>query len=250
SLAINSAAQAKFTVLDRHNSASTTVLIPMRQRCWYLLLATYDAKNAKLRIGQRNLAPLPGETDFSEADAPVGFFAPDLSSAPITIAASLEKIDGNRQFTSRHFDGKIEAPLIRAGAADFDSTVTLAALRKECLANWDFSLGIDSQRVEDVSGNGRHGRCVNLPTRAVTGHNWCGQTQRWLDRPDLYGAIHFHCDDLHDMQWESDFKWTIPAELPSGIYAAQVTCAHHGEDIIPFFVLPPKGTARVKVAFL
>lgn len=249
-LSIGSEAQAVFSVTDGRSTAAATLAQPMRQRCWYLLVATYDAAQATIRIGQRNLSPLPGETAFLDVSAAAGFSLPALTAAPVTIGATLEKTEGGRAFTGRHFDGKIEAPSIKAGAAAFDHAITLAALRNDCLALWDFSLGIDSQRVEDVSGNGRHGHCVNLPTRAVTGHNWRGQTQKWLDRPELYGAIHFHCDDLHDMQWGSDFKWSIPADLPSGIYAAQLTCAHNGEDFIPFFVLPPKGAARAKVAFL
>ena len=113
----------------------------------------------------------------------------------MTIGATLARMDGDRHFCD-HFDGKIEAPTISQECIPFDQNVKLESLYRTCIARWDFSIGIDSPRIEDVSGRGRHGDASTLPTRAVTGHNWRGQTLRWLDRPDLYGAIHFHCDDL------------------------------------------------------
>ncbi len=249
-LAIDPQGRVEFSISDGHRVAAATAAGPLRQRCWYLLIATYDAMLGHLRVARRNLAPLPGETAFVEAQAESDVVPPSLGGVPVTIGASLERNVGTRLFTRAHFDGKIEAPLIAGRCVAFDRDTALDALHGECLARWDFSRAINSQVVEDASGQGRHGRCINLPTRAVTGHNWRGQTVRWLDRPDLYGAIHFHSDDLHDMQWETDFQWTVPADLPSGIYAAQLTCGHHGEDIVPFFVLPPTGRPRAKVAFL
>lgn len=249
-LQVTAAGQAAFLLGDGNKSSEVIVSAAMRQRCWYLLIASYDARSGEMRIGQQNLAPLPGEAAFHEAAAAPGFSLPALAGTPVTIGATLARMDGDRHFTCDHFDGKIEAPTISQECIPFDQNVKLESLYRTCIARWDFSIGIDSPRIEDVSGRGRHGRCINLPTRAVTGHNWRGQTLRWLDRPDLYGAIHFHCDDLHDMQWETDFKWTIPTDLPSGVYAAQLTCANHGEDLVPFFVLPPKGKAVAKVAFL
>ena len=38
------------------------------------------------------------------------------------------------------------------------------------------------------------------------------------------------------------FSLAVPAGLPSGIYAARLRCGEAGEDHIPFFVLPPKGS--------
>ena len=45
-------------------------------------------------------------------------------------------------------------------------------------------------------------------------------------------------DDLYDCRWQTDFAWTIPDDLPSGVYAAHVVAAEGetGEDFIPFFV--------------
>ena len=48
------------------------------------------------------------------------------------------------------------------------------------------------------------GELVNQPTRAVTAHNWDGSCYEWRHAPWLYGAVHFHDDDLEDAGWEMD----------------------------------------------
>ena len=103
--------------------------------------------------------------------------------------------------------------------------------------------------ITDVSGHDRHGTTINLPTRAVTGHDFTGEETDWRQRPGEYGAIHFHRDDLEDAGWEADFELTIPADLPSGIYAAWLQ-ADDDEDYLPFTVRPPRGTQRSRIAVL
>ncbi len=124
------------------------------------------------------------------------------------------------------FDGRIEAPAVYRGALEADQFSRLThpfEIDLPAMAGWDFSRHIGSADVADVSGNNSHGRCINLPTRAVIGHAWRGQTMDWRTRPDLYGAIHFHSDDLEDCGWSTDATWRIPAEIRSGIYAADLT---------------------------
>ena len=58
----------------------------------------------------------------------------------------------------------------------------------------------------------------------MKGWNWSGETVRWTDRPEHYGAIHFHEDDLYDAGWQADFALTVPDDLRSGAYAAHVWC--------------------------
>ena len=90
---------------------------------------------------------------------------------------------------------------------------------------------------------------VNVPTRAVVGARWSGAEMCWRHAPRDYAAIHFHADDLGDCGWQTDFTFEVPPDLPSGAYALHLSCAG-GEDRIPFYVLPPRGTARAPVAFL
>ena len=42
------------------------------------------------------------------------------------------------------------------------------------------------------------------------------------ERPDHYGAAHFHEDDLTDAQWRSVLELDVPQALPSGQYALKL----------------------------
>ena len=124
-----------------------------------------------------------------------------------------------------------------------------AGLASDVLGAWDFGSNITTDGFLDKSTNDLKGILFNLPTRGVTGHNWDGSEHNWRYAPEQYGAAHFHEDDLYDAGWNTEFSYTIPDDLPSGIYAARL---RHGEDLdrIPFFVLPPKGQATADAAFL
>jgi N,N-dimethylformamidase len=248
SLLIDSAARPVFELSNGKHDFTIILDRPVPEKRWSLIVAA--VAGSSVTISHRLLDPLPKEEAVSSKEAPFPFAIPQTRGLPVTIAAELASVQGERLFTTRHYDGKIESPLIRPWINDAEAIDKIESLFAGCYARWDLSQRIDSQHIVDASGHGRHGRLVNLPTRAVTGHNWKGQTLRWSDRPDLYGAIHFHGDDLHDMQWETDFTWTIPADLKSGVYAARVSCTGNGEDFLPFFVLAAKDAPKAPVAFL
>ena len=73
-----------------------------------------------------------------------------------------------------------------------------------------------------TSGNGLNGTAVNMPARAMTGHNWTGGEIDFRRVPEEYGTIPFHDDDMTDARWDVAFAYTIPEDLPSGIYAARL----------------------------
>ena len=128
-------------------------------------------------------------------------------------------------------------------------TVLTPDLEGAVVARWDLALDLSSEDIVDTSANRLHGRTINLPARAMTGHNWTGETMDWTQAPDQYGAIHFHDDDLMDAGWETDFTFEVPAGLRSGVYAARLR-AGEAEFWSPFFVRPPPGKARAPIAFL
>ncbi|HTN97806.1 MAG TPA: N,N-dimethylformamidase beta subunit family domain-containing protein, partial [Nordella sp.] len=161
--------------------------------------------------------------------------APDMDT-PFTIAAHVIRDTRRGWRGAGHFNGKIEAPQLSGDG--------------HLVARWDFSHGISGIAIHDVGPHRLDGTCINLPTRAMTGHNWSAEVMNWRQRPEEYAAIHFHEDDLYDCAWDTDFAWTIPKDLRSGIYAARLRCVSAGEDYVPFFVLPPKGEVRAPVAFL
>ena len=154
-----------------------------------------------------------------------------------------------------HFDGKIERPRLSGAALPDESIEALGAHKPagaglaSLLSAWDFSREPSGTRIVDVGPARRHGQCINLPTRAMTGHAWSGESPDWRQAPADYGAIHFHHDDIYDCSWRYDFEFDIPDDLPSAVYAARLRTLE-AEYHIPFYVRAPHGTATADVAFL
>lgn len=223
---------------------------PLMAKRWYMLVASYNPVDRRLKVIQR-----PLEREFREPEHSIGstiipFDLPNLSNSTVTIAASLVPSVKERQQSQLHFDGKIEAPAIFRDYSDPQLASHPSKAAQTPLAYWDFTGDMASRMISDQSGNMVEGELVNLPTRAVTGSTWRGQTLNWRDRPDLYNAIHFHSDDLYNMNWATDFTWDLPQDIASGIYACELTTRDGGEDIVPFFVLPPKDKITASIALL
>ena len=115
-------------------------------------------------------------------------FTNPWSAVPLVIGGYVEGGSADEPEIGGHFNGKIDAPRVFARAR---SLVELKASRdrldedvgEEVVASWDFAVDAASDRVRDRSANGLHGRTVNMPTRAVTGHNWIGQETDHGRRP-------------------------------------------------------------------
>lgn len=181
----------------------------------------------------------------------ISFTVVPLSGVPLLIAASGARREGGAAAVGAHFNGKIDRPVVYGRALD---PVELASLERGVppaapAAAWDFGADFASDQVTDRGPNGLHGRAINLPTRAVTGHNWTGDETRFSLAPDQYAAIAFHDDDLEDAGWAVDFELLIPPDWPSAVYAARLRAGDF-EDYLPFFVRPPAGAARAPIAFL
>lgn len=76
----------------------------------------------------------------------------------------------------------------------------------------DLSREIETSRVA-AAGAAPDGVLVNMPTRGVTAHNWDGSCYEWRHALGLYGAVHFHTDDLEDAGWEITCGLQVPADL-------------------------------------
>ncbi|HEV3177698.1 MAG TPA: N,N-dimethylformamidase beta subunit family domain-containing protein, partial [Stellaceae bacterium] len=234
--------------------------VPLSTRRWYLAAAAFDAERGVVTLWQEPLAA----HDF-HPEHPVSVTAsilarPGGAAQPLTFAAwSRGSANGPSAWGgfgfSCHFNGRIDRPrlvrgaLDRAGIAELMKPMVSASLSERVIGAWDFSRDIPTETVRDIGPWRRDGSVVNLPTRAVPGHNWTGAEPCWTRAPEQYGAIHFHDDDLVDACWEPDFDFTVPDDLRSGVYAAKLST--EGFDYwIPFFVRPPRGKARSTVAFL
>ncbi|MCY4119749.1 MAG: N,N-dimethylformamidase large subunit, partial [Acidobacteria bacterium] len=215
----------------------------LRSRAWYRVWASVDPRSGAVHVGQQALDPLAVVDDTGTESATLDTPSPAGDGELLIGALGGAPVGG-------HFNGKIERPAILRGASWSDGPFPgEPSSGAEVIADWDFSLEIPSLKVVDVGPNGWHGELVNLPTRAMKGSKWSGREQCWRHAPAEYGAIHFHEDDLHDCGWETDFAFTVPADLRSGAYAVRLQCGEH-EDMIPFFVLPPRGSRRTPVCVL
>lgn len=155
------------------------------------------------------------------------------------------------------FNGKLDSPRVYATAlpeSEYFSSITAPADSGALIGAWDFENEItpeglsDPRAISDSSGNGLHGKTVNMPTRGVTGYNWLSREQNFIHAPGQYGAIHFHDDDLEDARWKVDFSLEIPEDLPSALYAVRLRAADD-TDYVPFYVKPVKGREK-KILFL
>jgi N,N-dimethylformamidase len=217
---------------------------PFLARAWYRVWATYDAATRTLTVGQAPLAPRVRADDAGVATTVLDG-APALDSeAPLLVAAL-----GGAPVTG-HYNGKIERPAVYDAALE---PATLAepggGPSRHLVALWDFARETSSTRAVDVGPNGLDGELENLPARAMMGSSWSGREMCWRHAPEEYGAIHFHDDDLYDCGWATDFTYTVPEGLRSGVYAVRLKSGDV-EEMIPFFVRPPRGQRTADICVL
>lgn len=216
---------------------------------WYQIVVAVDPGRECATVWHRRIDRMPPAVPLETAtfDLPRPVMA---TSAPLVLAA----VAGAGGLMSCHFDGKVDEPVLFSRALGGEEVADAAdagrlGRQPDVVGAWDLGAEVAGDAVVDASGHGRHGRVVNMPTRAVTGHNHSGRETCFRLAPQEYGAIHFHRDDLEDAGWAVDFELTVPDDLPSGIYAAWLT-AGDDEDYVPFTIRPPRGVARSKVAVL
>jgi N,N-dimethylformamidase len=203
---------------------------PLPLRAWTTATLVVDAAQGTLTLrtavaiggghAQTASTPLPGAPQLHAPGRRLSFASASDSAA----------VDA--------FNGRLERPRLQAGV---EAEVTLA--------DWDFALDMHTQRIVDTGPQGRHGHLVNTPTRAVCGAAWTGEEHCFRHAPEQYGAIHFHDDDLDDCRWPATHAVTLPEGLKSDAYALLLRAGDATENI-PFFVVPPKGTATARVAVL
>ena len=229
----------------RGRSATVEVGQPVAERRWYRVWASYDATTRRLAVGQVPLLPEARLDDAGRGEATAGFAAALDSGTPLLVGA----LGGSP--VAGHYNGKVEAPRLFDAALPEVALLTPpdAAASRHLVAAWDFSRDTGTTRAVDIGPSGLHGQLVNLPARAMKGSTWTGEETCWRHAPGQYGAIHFHDDDLYDCGWETAFTYTVPDGLRSGVYAARLR-AGDVEDMIPFFVRPPRGRTTADICVL
>ena len=206
-------------------------------RHWYMVAVSFDAKSGRAVLASRRRIAYghASKRQFAE-----GKLAPSAPANLFLIAAW-----NNGKDVAAHFNGKIDSPAIYGEALAPESLLAFPGTRDEppperAIADWDFSQGVGGDWVIDSSRNRRNGHTVNLPTRGMTGWNWDGSEMNWKRKPEHYGAIHFHDDDLYDCNWKTDFSIRLPKDLKSAIYCIHLQQGDL-EEFTPLFVRAPKG---------
>ncbi|MGF1627309.1 MAG: N,N-dimethylformamidase beta subunit family domain-containing protein [Alphaproteobacteria bacterium] len=259
-LEIDEAGRLRFKVGDGTRVRSVTAPSVLTERRWVLAAGIHDPATGRITVVQRALDPYVAAQgpDLATADG-AGPIAP--AAVDLLVAA---RPGGDNDGAADHYDGKIDAPVLLDTALDPRALDGLfrrplaPATAAHVVARWDFSIDIPGLTGHDSGPHQMHGALHNLPARAMKGWNWTGECHDWTRKPEHYGAIHFHADDIYDAGWESDFSWTVPDDWPSGAYACHLAVgdAEDGseEDLVPVFVYgarkPPAGRERPKVAFL
>ncbi len=229
-----------------------TTGVPLRERVWAFVTASYDPETDRVIVLQR-----PLEKDLYRDRAVHCVESCDLepSQGNTFRLAAWHDEDTLPHRAGGHYNGKLEAPVLAQRALrDSEIEVLLADpagvdYGVDLLARWDFSEDFAGTSVVDQTPSGRHGHTVNQPTRAMKGVGWDGSEYNFAHAPAHYGAIHFHDDDLHDCGWDTSFAWTVPSDARSGIYCAKLEQGD-AEYLVPFVVSPPLGEAHAQLALI
>ena len=234
--------------------AAASTGVSMRSAKWYFAAGVYDAEAGSIRVYQTPLDRWPLLDTAAEAEADAGT-GPGQTGAGLVIGGCSRGEDTGVGTVGGLYNGKIDNPAIIGRALGSDE---IAALRDDqssvagdpdLVAAWDFGRDFSTATVTDSSPNGLHGEALNMPVRAVTGHNWTGRNMDFKHAPEEYAAIRFNDDDLDDARWETDFEYVVPEGLRSAMYAFRLT-TDDAEDYIPFAVRPKTGEPTAKIAFL
>ncbi len=212
---------------------------------WYFIAVSFDAASRRVVLTQDPLNQFTFDPTRLTTERRVGIAALGTNRAPLLMAA----LGAGGDRPGGYYNGKLDGPRLfsRALSAAEIRAVGEGRPPADAVAAWDFSADIGGDKVTDRSARRLDGTAINLPMRAVTGHNWTADVMDYTRAPDQYGAIYFHDDDIDDAKWRAGFSYTVPDALPSGLYAARLRTAT-AEDYVPFVVRPRHGgatTARI-----
>ncbi|MEX0809437.1 MAG: N,N-dimethylformamidase beta subunit family domain-containing protein [Dongiaceae bacterium] len=222
--------------------------VPVLKHNWTFVSARFDAASGTATVSQQPLAAFAGGLGAGSVEEIMSIRP--AGGGDFLLAAW----NGAGKAAAGHYDGCIDTPRVASRALEEFECETLhdrvpLSLAGDIVAAWDFSRDIPTAKVSDISVHRRHGRIVNLPTRAQKGWRWNDTEYDWKKQPSHYSAIHFHRHDLYDCGWETDFDYAVPDDLKSGVYAVELMQGDE-RDTIVFFVRPKRGTRQSDLAYL
>jgi N,N-dimethylformamidase len=225
---------------------------PIRPHCWYFVAVAFSTEQRFAEITRWAAMPFGrGLARPMTFRVPIDRVKSLWDTRMLMFGAGKIEVEDGKACFFRCFDGKLESPRLFSRVLDIQALERLgmSGVATDAFAEWDFARSIATNVVVDVGPHSLHGRTINRPTRAVTGHNWTGETEDFRRVPDQYRAIHFHSDDLDDAGWRADITIGVPDDLPSAIYAIEIR-AENSVDLLPLFVSPRRQKHRSRTAIL
>lgn len=211
---------------------------------WYAVCGSWDS-----RRGSISVRAVPVVNSYNSQFGPVTRLAAHTAETDASPPSPLPEVDllfgamdaGDGRTVRGTYNGKLGLPCVYASPLTDHELALLAgsgarpAVSDHLLAWWDLSRGIETSTVAGGMPTSPPGELINLPVRGVTAHNWDGSCYEWRHAPELYGAVHFHEDDIDDAGWSTTCTLTAAPDLPSGVYALRLRAGDF-EDHTPFFV--------------
>lgn len=222
---------------------------PLLAGVWYALCGSWDPARHTIVI-----RALPVVNSYSSRFGPVTRVGPLTAEASAEGTPEVPDVDlllgafdaSDGRVVRGVYNGKLALPCVYHGAlgdgqfAAFAGSGSRPAVTDRLRAWWDLTHHLDTSLVSAGVTDAPDGRLVNQPTRAVTAHNWDGSCYEWRHARELYGAVHFHDDDIDDVGWEATCALEVPSDLASGVYALRLRAGGF-EDHTPFFVRAAPG---------
>jgi len=189
--------------------------VPLSTRRWYLAAAAFDAERGTLALWQEPLTAHDFHPERAACVTEPVAVRPNGGAQPLTIAAwSRGAANGPSAWGGLgfacHFNGRIDRPRLaqgafdRAGIAELMEPSVSAPLADRVIGAWDFSRDIPTEIIRDIGPWRLDGTVVNLPTRAVPGHNWTGAEPCWTKAPEInQAAQQTNCSEEGDGCWSS-----------------------------------------------
>jgi len=255
-LGLDAAGHLEFVLSAKGETWRAATAQPLVVREWALVGGTWDAEAGALRVMVHSLDAQGGRERRATVDASGPTKMQWPANVPLVIAAQTNESTPFSAF----YDGKIDRPRLYAEALGINALhrlcdaceITPADAR--VVAAWNFSLDVPTSAITDMSANRLHGTVRQMPARGMTGANWDGSSDRWTEKPDQYGAIHFHSDDMADAEWKPTIDFTVPKDWRSGFYAlqlrAQPASGEPVESFVGFFVRADLARPRAPMAFV
>jgi N,N-dimethylformamidase len=256
-LGLDAEGRLEFVVADEAGSWRAVADRPLRVREWALIGGVWAPEARKLTVLARSLDAQAGRdrSEIVEGAGPSRLGWPkDVS----LVMAAHATGPGETTVCGGFYDGKIDRPRLHAGALSVDGlhrlceAHALAPADPALVGAWDFAQDIATERARDLSAHRLHGLLRQMPTRAMTGANWDGSTDRWTEAPWQYGAIHFHSDDMADAGWSPTLRMITPTNWGSGFYALRLRAnqgeAEPVESFVAFFVRADLGKPKSRLA--